>query len=190
MLDSWINNIVIIYWYIPGLCYNIYSEKKGFADLGIHYTSAKSRTLVDNCDNIIGYIFKCSEIPFIKQTDRVLISVSIAITPLVAYRRLVYVGIPIRKSNKDWLDKAIEDDTGLNGFNCEIYKLGKSKRIVSRTPQIQAKKAGDCIYIDLQQVKPIEISGAKYLLVIIDNATRCWFTILLKSKKETLPMII
>jgi len=56
-----------------------------------------------------------------------------AISSLLAHRRLGYARTPKLRINKARLDHTV-DHTDSDKFNCELCRLSKSKKVISRTP--------------------------------------------------------
>ncbi|OQD64944.1 hypothetical protein PENDEC_c109G01477, partial [Penicillium decumbens] len=181
-----INDIIFDAVYYPGIRFSIFGAEKGRKDLGIAYNGIDN-TLCDttNGDQVIGKIDIKHNLPWIRHYGLNPV-VAAAISPQLAHRRLGHAGTPKLRINEARLDDTVSHTDG-DEFNCEPCRLGKSKKVISRTPQVRAEKAGQFIHADLQHMEPTGIGGRRYTLVITDDASQARFVIHLKTKDQASP---
>ena len=111
--------------YKKGGQYNLFSLGTAEKQLGIWWNSKTGELHKD--DILIGYTRMHQRVPFLQLVSPAL-GVAVILSEL-AHRRLGHAGSHATKINHTDLGCDMQDEE----FNCEAYKLGKSKRIVSRS---------------------------------------------------------
>lgn len=163
--------------------YNLFSLGTAERELGIWWNS-KSKTLHDENDKIIGFTRDFHRVPFLQLASPALGTAMISTE--LAHRRLGHAGSYKTKINQTDLGCDIQ----VGAFDCEACGLGKSKRIVSRTHQARATRAGYMFHVDLQPVSPAGYNpdngrnDRHHAMVVTDDATRYRLALCLATKGE------
>lgn len=163
--------------------YNLFSLGTAERELGIQWNS-KSKTLHNENDRVISFTKDFHRVPFIQLASPTLGTT--VISTKLAHRRLGHVGSYKTKISQADLGCDIQEED----FNCEAYGLSKSKRIISRTSQARATRAGYIFYIDLQPVSPPGYNPENskkdrhHVIVVTDDTTRYRLVLCLASKGE------
>src|SRR4029077_14068086 len=108
------------------------AERLKYED-GIWYSSKKNQLLTMEDDTIVGYTFYESGVAWIKTAPlKKAPNCMAAISAESLHRRLAHAG-----HSKLWstIQKTQGEKAKKTDFHCESCHLGKSKRLVSRTPQ-------------------------------------------------------
>ncbi|KAJ5752248.1 hypothetical protein N7520_009165 [Penicillium odoratum] len=175
-------DVIINCLFSPGMKFNLFSACKGRRELNIAYND-DTMAIHDRGPEkaIVGRIFFSHGVPLIRHTNTGLNEVNIVMfSAEFAHKRLGHAGQPKMRANEDAFGPIDAD----RDFHCEACKLGKSKKVVSRTPQTRATRPGQFIHVDLQEVKPMGVNAEKHALVVTDDYSRCRFVEGLKSKAE------
>ena len=90
----------------------------------------------------------------------------------------MYTRAPKRKANKGLLNTDIDRP---NRFNYKVYRLEKSKKIISYIPQVYAERAGNILYADIQYIKLTSYNSINYAIVITNDTTRYRFALSIPS---------
>src|SRR5438105_2187278 len=101
-----------------------------------------------------------------------------AISAQLVHRHLAHCGKHKLKDSEQ------EDDLENFKYHCEVCQIAKSKKLISRIPQIRAKQVGNITHVDLQSVKPRGLGGANYFLILVDDKSQMVFTEPIKKKTD------
>ncbi|KAJ5865288.1 uncharacterized protein N7529_007204 [Penicillium soppii] len=108
-----------------------------------------------------------------------------ALSVMEIHRRLGHVGKA--KMSATIKDAIMVEDLEMPScldIDCEACLLAKSRRKVSREPQVRVQDAAWKFHIDTQTMSPPGPTGEKYWVPIVDDATRIGRGIFTKTKEE------
>ncbi|KAJ6035851.1 hypothetical protein N7540_000130 [Penicillium herquei] len=129
--------------YAPGMRYNLLSACKLRRDAQFAYNDDTFALHDRKSKEKVGSVFFHLGVPFLVHKDSGLQPIQVAMASIsaeLAHRRLGHAGYPKRKAIEKDLGIEINDDN--HSFHCVVCKLGKSKKIISWTPQTRATRPG------------------------------------------------
>jgi GAG-pre-integrase domain len=75
--------------------------------------------------------------------------------------------------------------SNINNSSCEIYKLGKSTKLLFNISSCKSEKPFDLIHLDVWGTTPIvSFNEYKYFVLFIDDFSKTIWLYLLKNKSE------
>jgi hypothetical protein len=183
--DGSTNDLIIDAFYNPNSPCNLFNAERAKFQYGLYY-HGKHGTL-NSCqdDSVFGYTQHVNGIPVLILDDNSHLQLA-SIDAKTLHQRLAHCG-------KDRLAETAKiNDYQLKNtnFHCEPCLLGKARKKISRTPQMNAKQPGWILHVDLQTIKPTGLGGYKYAMIIIDGFSRCRWVIFLKGKHEAAEKLI
>jgi hypothetical protein len=167
--DGNITDITVDCYYNPHLSCHLFASEKAKITHKIWHCQRNNTLRDTDTDKVMGYVNIAGGVPYLKTKITPNLQLA-AVDPLLLHRRLAHCGKPLQKSTTK--NAEIEKPKGKVDYDCDACRKAKSKAQVSRTPQIRATKPGEFMHTDVQTVSPIGINGARYVLIIIDDATR------------------
>lgn len=176
--DGHLNDLIFDCEVDPSGPYNLFSTGLALRMMDIGYNDINLSLQNLHTKTIIGHAYRENDVPFLRLAPPTIQMA--AISPMIAHQRLAHAGLPKQQANQS----ALGDEIKGPEFHCAACKQAKSKRIISRQPQVRATNALDFMHADLQPVTPTGLGGYNYDLVLTDDATRCRFVFHLKEKGQ------
>ncbi|KAI9036659.1 uncharacterized protein KD926_001613 [Aspergillus affinis] len=186
MDDGSVNSFILdCIWNSNALC-NLFPTERAKKDFKIYHDSKNQCLRNLYTDNVVGYTYTEQNVPFIRTTSQPASTIAAATSQLdrppavLLHARYGHTNVEYLARNKI----KVKGEENEEIKHCEACRLAKAKKRILHKTMSRSFKPLQRIHVDTQEIKPLGVYGYRYVLIIVDDYSRCLFVRLLHRKSD------